>query len=221
MEHYITNIHICWKVLFDKHKVLLDEIFEIIKGSEPIRVFPPKDKIFKVFEMDVKDIKLVFLGQDSYHGLGQANGLSFSVEKNIKIPPSLMNIYKELKNTYPDRNYIFENGDISRWFYEEKIFLLNCGLCVYEGKPGSFLKKWTQFTDDVIQFISKNNKECVFLLLGNFAKEKKKFIENNEFNEKIIEGVHPSPLSANRGFIGSKIFNKIDEKIGYCINWNI
>jgi len=218
MEEYISKINECWKPLFIKHTSLINDILKTIDNSEPIPVYPPKNLIFKVFEMDVKDIKLVFLGQDSYHGSGQANGLAFSVEKEIKIPPSLVNIYKELNNTYPERNYIFEHGDLSRWFYEEKIFLLNCGLCVYESKPGSFLKKWTPFTDDVIQFISDNNDSCIFLLLGNFSKEKGKFIQNKD---RIIEGVHPSPLSANRGFIGSKIFKEIDEKMGTEINWNI
>jgi len=218
MDTYISNIHPTWLPIFNIHRELLENIFIQIDNSEQISVYPSKDKIFRVFEMSVIDIKLVFLGQDSYHGPGQANGLSFAVEKNVKIPPSLVNIYKELKNTYPDREFNLTHGDLSRWFYEEKIFLLNCGLCVAQGSPGSFLSKWTAFTDDVIKFISEQNETCIFLLLGNFAIRKMNFIEDKE---RCITGVHPSPLSANRGFFGSKIFKKIDEKLGYDVNWNI
>ena len=218
METYIENIHPCWMPIFNKHKKLIEDIFQKISISEPINVFPPKDKIFRVFEMDVQDIKLVFLGQDSYHGIGQANGLSFSVDKHIKTPPSLNNIYKELKNTYPDKDFNFNHGDLSRWYYEEKIFLLNCGLCVFEGKPGTFLSNWTPFTDDIIQFISENNSTCIFLLLGNYAIKKMDFVKDKS---RCINGVHPSPLSAHKGFLGSKIFKKIDEKLGYEMNWMI
>jgi uracil-DNA glycosylase len=217
---YFSNIHPSWMPIFNKHLDLIQSIFQEINDSYPINVYPSKDKIFRVFEMNVLDIKLVLLGQDSYHGFGQANGLAFSVDRNVKIPPSLNNIYKELKNTYPDKEFNFNHGDLSRWFNEEKIFLLNCGLCVYEGKPCSFLDKWTPFTNDIIQFISENNNNCVFLLLGNYAIKKMEFIKDTHKN-RCITGVHPSPLSAYRGFLGSKIFNKVDEKIGYEINWII
>jgi uracil-DNA glycosylase len=216
--NFYENIHSSWIPIFNRHLELIQNIFERIDESDPIKVYPQKDKIFRVFEMSVYDIKLVFLGQDSYHGFGQANGLSFSVDKNIRIPPSLNNIYKELKNTYPEKDFNFNHGDLTRWFNEEKIFLLNCGLCVYEGKPASFLDKWTPFTNDIIQFISENNENCVFLLLGNYAIKKMDFIENKS---RCITGVHPSPLSAYRGFLGSNIFKKIDDKIGYEINWMI
>jgi len=149
----------------------------------------------------------------------QAHGLSFSVMKSHKkIPPSLKNIYKEIQNEYPDKNYIFEHGNLERWFNEEKIFLLNSALTVIEGNPGSLIKKWSKITDEIIEFISENNKNCLFLLLGNYAKEKAKFISDKD---RIIYGVHPSPLSANRGFFGSNIFKKLDEKLNYNINWNI
>ncbi len=218
MEEYLNSVHPSWIPIFNKHHDLINNIFEQINMSEPIKVFPPKDCIFKVFEMDVTEIKLVLLGQDSYHGEGQANGLAFSVNKHIKIPPSLNNIYKEIKTTYPDKDFNFNHGDISRWFYEEKIFLLNCGLTVYEGKPGTFLSKWTPFTDDIIKFIAEENTTCKFLLLGNFAIKKMDFITDKS---RCITGVHPSPLSANRGFIGSNIFKKVDALLGYDVNWNI
>jgi uracil-DNA glycosylase len=210
------NIHECWKPLFEKHKDLLDNIYKTTLEYE-LPIYPPTNLIYKVFEIDVKEIKILLLGQDPYHSVNQANGLAFSVNNNVKIPPSLKNIYKELNNTYPN-TYQFNHGNLERWFNEEKIFLLNSSLTVLEGKPGIFMKKWQPFTDDVIKFINDNNKNCIFLLLGNFAKEKSKFINNKD---RIIAGVHPSPLSANRGFLGSKIFKIIDEKIGYQINWSI
>jgi uracil-DNA glycosylase len=217
-EEFTKNIHNCWRPVFEKHKESIEKILIQIKESEPVNIYPPKHQIFRVFEMDVKDIKIVLLGQDSYHGEGQANGLAFSVEKNIKIPPSLVNIFKEIQNTYPEKNYVFPNGDLTRWFEEEKIFLLNCGLCVYEGKPGSFLTKWIPFTDDIIKFINENNNECIFFLLGNFAKEKGKYINDKN---RIVSQSHPSPLGAYKGFMGSKIFKEIDNKLKYSVNWNI
>jgi len=152
----MDKIDISWIPLFDKHRHLINENLKIIDSN----IYPCKDKIFRVFEMNVNDIKVILLGQDPYHGANQANGLSFSVEKETKIPPSLKNIYKEIQNNYPDRNYIFKHGDISRWFIEEKIFLLNSSLTVFEGKPGSFMKRWSLFTDDVIKFIFENNKNA-------------------------------------------------------------
>lgn len=217
MEESIKNISPCWLHLFDKHKELISDIFNTSLEYQ-LPIYPPYHLIFKVFEMDVNDIKIVFLGQDCYHGPNQAMGLSFSVNNDVKIPPSLANIYKELKNTYPERNYVFENGNLEKWFTREKIFLLNCALTVLEGKPAIFMKKWQPFTEDVIKFINDNNKKCLFLLLGNFAKEKLKLIDDES---RTILGVHPSPLSAHKGFLGSKIFKKLDEKLGYDVDWTI
>lgn len=209
------SIHKSWLSLFDKHKDLINNI---LLDESLLPIYPPKKDIFKVFEMNVEDIKVVFLGQDPYHGKDQAHGLAFSVNKNIKIPPSLLNIFKEIQNEYPEKNYTFTHGNLERWFNDEKIFLLNSSLTVVESKPAIFMKKWTPFTDDVIKFISDNNKKCIFLLLGNFSKEKVKFIDTND---RCIFGVHPSPLSAYRGFFGSNIFIKLDEKIDEKINWNL
>ena len=219
-------IHESWKPLFDKHNDLIKEMTKMYddydnnnnNNETSLHIYPLKDDIFKVFEIDINDIKLILLGQDPYHGPNQAHGLAFSVKKDIPIPPSLKNIYKELKLEYPEKNYVFEHGNLDRWFYEEKIFLLNCSLTVLEGKAGIFMKKWSLFTDDVIKMIANHNKKCVFLLLGNFAKEKAKLINDKL---KYICGVHPSPLSASRGFFGSGIFKEIDEKIGYEINWSL
>jgi uracil-DNA glycosylase len=215
-----NNIHESWIPIFKKHINLIIDNIKYMEEYENanIQIYPPKEYIFKVFEMNIEDINVVLLGQDPYHGKEQANGLSFSVGKNIKIPPSLQNIYKEIKLEFPEKKYEFQHGNLERWFKDEKIFLLNTSLTVIEGKPGSFMKKWIFFTDDVIKHISENNKKCIFLLLGNYSKEKIKYIEDKE---RYITGVHPSPLSANRGFFGSEIFIKLNQRLGYEINWNI
>ena len=168
--------------------------------------------------MDVREIKVLLLGQDPYHGPGQAHGLSFSVPEGVKIPPSLRNIYKELQNEFPERNYKFDSGNLEKWFYREKIFLLNASLSVIKEKPGSQMKIWEGFTNNVIKFVSEQNKSCVFLLLGNFAKAKECLIYNKE---RIIKCVHPSPLSAHNGFFGSGIFKKVEELLGTNIDWSI
>jgi uracil-DNA glycosylase len=209
----MDNIHISWKKLFDEYIFNLDKLY----NSNEI-VYPPREQIFKVFEMDVNDIKIVFLGQDPYHNPSQAYGLSFSVQNGVVIPPSLRNIYKELKNEFPERNYIFNSGNLERWFYEEKIFLLNASLSVIKNKPGSQMKIWEEFTNDVIKYISENNNKCIFLLLGNFAKSKEKYIINKN---NIVSGVHPSPLSANNGFFYSDVFKSVEKKISEEINWSI
>jgi uracil-DNA glycosylase len=199
-------MHISWKPLFDQYKFNLSELY----NNE---VYPPQELVFRVFDMDVKEIKIVLLGQDPYHKEGQADGLSFSVSKETKIPRSLRNIFKELKHEFPERNYQFEHGNLNIWFDREKIFLLNSSLTVEQGKPSSHIKHWEQFTDKVIEYISLNNDNCVFLLLGNYAKSKSNLIENKN---NIVSAPHPSPLA--RGFIGSNVFTQIEDKIG-IINW--
>lgn len=202
----MSDIHSSWTPLFNNFK---------IKISEPH--YPKKENIFKVYEIDVKDIRVVLIGQDPYHGSGQADGLAFSVPEEKKIPPSLVNIFKELQIEFPERNYIFLSGNLKKWFYNEKIFLLNSSLTVEPQKPGSHIKLWSSFTDATIKFISDNNPNCIFLLLGNFSKSKEKFIKDKS---KIIYGVHPSPLSAYRGFFNSDIFKQVEEKLGEAINWS-
>ena len=208
----MNTYHESWKPLFDKFNIDIDEIYS---GSEV--VYPEKEHLFRVFEMDVREIKILLLGQDPYHGLDQAHGLSFSVPEGIKIPPSLRNIYKELQSEFPERNYKFHSGNLEKWFYREKIFLLNASLSVIKEKPGSQMKIWEGFTNNVIKFVSEQNKSCVFLLLGNFAKAKECLISNKE---RIIKGVHPSPLSAHNGFFGSGMFKKVEELLGSNIDWS-
>lgn len=210
MNHH--NIHICWHPLFNQYNFDLDKIY-----NKTDLVYPPRENIFKVFEIDVKNIRVLLLGQDPYHNQNQANGLSFSVNDGIVIPPSLRNIYKEIQQTFPDRNYIFKTGNLERWFKEEKIFLLNASLSVIHNKPASQMALWADFTNDVIKYISEQNDTCVFVLFGNFAKSKAQFISNKN---NIVSGVHPSPLSARRGFFGSNIFKTIEDKLGSPINWS-
>ncbi len=203
------EIHDSWTNLFNQYDINIDDIYE---GGE---VYPPKTMVFKVFQMDVKDIRIVLLGQDPYHGPNQAHGLSFSVPDGEKIPPSLKNIFKELILEFPERNYNFKSGNLEQWFTREKIFLLNSSLTVQRGKAGSDMKKWEAFTDQVIKFISEQNEDCVFLLLGNYAKSKNKFIKNKD---KIVTEVHPSPLA--RGFVGSNVFKRIENVLGKEIDWS-
>ena len=204
------EIHNSWKNLFDQYDINIDEIYEM--GE----VYPPKELVFRVFQMDVKDIRICLVGQDCYHGPNQANGLSFSVPDGEKIPPSLKNIYKELNLEFPERNYKFTTGNLEQWFNREKIFLLNSSLTVEKGKAGSHMKKWEAFTNNVIKFISEQNDECIFLLLGNYAKSKSVFIKNKS---KIVTEVHPSPLA--RGFIGSSVFKRVETVLGEQVNWSI
>lgn len=205
----MTSFHKSWFPLFEKYEFDLDSIYA--DGE----VYPPRECVFRVFEQDVKEIRILLLGQDPYHGEGQAHGLSFSVPDGEKIPPSLKNIYKELQMNFPERNYIFETGNLEKWFYREKIFLLNSSLTVKRGQAGSDMAIWEQFTDDVIQFVSEQNEQCVFLLLGNYAKSKSKFIRNKS---KIVAEVHPSPLA--RGFIGSNVFRRVESVLGEKVNWS-
>jgi uracil-DNA glycosylase len=202
-------IHDSWTKLFDQYDIDIDEIYEI--GE----VYPPKELVFRVFEMDVNEIRIVCLGQDPYHGPNQAHGLSFSVPDNQKIPPSLKNIFKELILEFPERNYDFKTGNLEQWFKREKIFLLNSSLTVQKGKAGSDMSIWEDFTNEVIKFISEQNNECVFLLLGNYAKSKSVFIKNKS---KIVTEKHPSPLA--RGFIGSKVFERVENVLRQRVNWS-
>ncbi|AKO95213.1 uracil-DNA glycosylase [Priestia filamentosa] len=153
-----------------------------------------------------KDTKVVILGQDPYHGPGQAHGLSFSVQPGVKTPPSLMNIYKELKQDVGC--YIPNNGYLVKWA-EQGVLMLNTVLTVREGKPNSHKGKgWENFTNKIIEKLSEREKPMVFLLWGNNARQKKALIKDHHL---ILEGPHPSPLSANRGFFGSHHFSKTNE----------
>ena len=169
-------------------------------------IFPPYENIFDALRFtDYDDVKVVILGQDPYHGLGEAHGLSFSVKENVKMPPSLQNIFKEL---YSDLGIKRTKSDLTDWS-KEGVLLLNSIMTVVKDTPLSHKNKgWEIFTDTIISKLNDRVDPVIFLLWGSFARSKKELITNKR--HKIIESVHPSPLSANRGFFGSKPFSKIN-----------
>jgi len=174
------------------------------------KCYPKGSEIFNAFDCcPINKLKVVIIGQDPYHGINQANGLCFSVNKGISHPPSLINILKEIEN---DLNFKFEsnNGDLSKWA-NQGVMLLNATLTVREALAGSHQNKgWEIFTDKVIEIISNETNNTVFLLWGSFAKKKRKLIDVSK--HKILESGHPSPLSANRGYwFGNKHFSKCNE----------
>ena len=184
-------------------------------------IFPKESEVFKAFELTPLDeIKVVIIGQDPYHKINQAHGLSFSVNHGIKTPPSLINIYKELKS---DLNIqIPKHGNLSNWS-RQGVLLLNVILTVREAWPGSHQKKgWETFTDACIKFISENTENVVFLLWGNYAKSKTELINGSK--HYILEAAHPSPL-ARGGFFGCKHFSKCNRflisKNKRPIDWNL
>lgn len=178
------------------------------KEYETKTIFPPMENIFNAFhKTSFANTKVVILGQDPYHQKGQAHGLSFSVNKGIKIPPSLQNIYKELKDDLGIK--IPNNGFLEKWA-EQGVLLLNTTLTVVEGNANSHQNiGWSNFTDYVILELNKKETPVVFILWGNNAISKEKLIKNK--SHLILKSVHPSPLSASRGFFGSRPFSKTNE----------
>ena len=170
-------------------------------------IYPDKFDIFNALHfMPYKDVKVVILGQDPYHGPNQAHGLSFSVNPGVKIPPSLLNIYKELKSDLGC--YIPNNVYLKKWA-DQGVLLLNTSLTVRAGEANSHKNiGWEIFTDKIISLVNEKEDPVVFLLWGNNAIKKKELITNKK--HLILSSVHPSPLSASRGFFGSKPFSKIN-----------
>lgn len=169
---------------------------------ENFDVYPKREDIFKAFELtDYSDVKIVILGQDPYHQRGQANGLAFSVNKGVKMPPSLRNIFKEIKE---DLGIVNTNMDLTNWA-NQGILLLNTVLTVKDSKPKSYANTyWNKFTDKVISRVSEKG-NIIFLLWGNDAINKSRLICENNY---ILTSTHPSPLSAYRGFLGCRHFSK-------------
>lgn len=159
--------------------------------------FPPKELIFSAFEQfDFRDTKVVIIGQDPYHGIGEANGLCFSVNDGVAIPPSLKNIFTEINSEY-DRILFLTSGNLERWA-KQGVLLLNAGLTVRKDEANSHKHlKWNIFTDAVIDLINQKLENVVFLLWGSFAQKKGKLIDREK--HLVLESGHPSPLSANRG----------------------
>lgn len=169
-------------------------------------VFPPKALLFRAFDLcPFEKVKVVILGQDPYHGDGQAMGLSFSVPNGIALPPSLINIFKELEDDCGIRK---QTGDLSGWA-KQGVFLLNTLLTVEKGRPMSHQGKgWEEFTDTMIRHLSQRDKPIIFVLWGKQALSKRNLIARHHI---ILQSVHPSPLSAYRGFFGSRPFSRINK----------
>ncbi|KAB1159690.1 uracil-DNA glycosylase [Tenacibaculum aiptasiae] len=198
-----------WKNILQSEfeKDYFKNLTSFVKNEYSTRVCYPKgSEVFAAFDAcSLDDLKVVILGQDPYHGKGQANGLCFSVHDQIQHPPSLINIFKEIETdlgiSYP------KSGDLSRWA-KQGVLLLNATLTVRESEAGSHQKQgWEEFTDAVIRKVSDEKKDVVFLLWGGFAKKKVKLIDTKKHH--VLTSGHPSPLSANRGYwFGNKHFSK-------------
>lgn len=219
------DIHTSWENIIEREnkKEYFKSLMIFVKFNyENKTCYPPINSIFKALKIcSFESLKVVILGQDPYHGINQADGLSFSVSKIAKHPPSLINIFKEIKN---DLNIDYPKyGNLNSWG-NQGVLLLNSTLTVEEGKPGSHQKKgWELFTDEIIQYISNNKNNVVFMLWGNYSKMKSKLID--ESKHLILTSGHPSPLSANRGFwFGNKHFSKankyLNKKKVKSIDWD-
>ena len=176
--------------------------------SEGARIYPPHASVFSAFELTpLANVKVVILGQDPYHGEGQAMGLSFSVPEHVKIPPSLKNIYKEISSDIGGT--VQQNGDLSAWA-RQGVLLLNAILTVEDAKPGAHAKiGWERLTDQIIQHISDVKQFVVFMLWGAFAGSKRPLID--ERKHLVLAASHPSPLSAYRGFFGCRHFSAAND----------
>lgn len=171
-------------------------------------IFPPRQNIFRALNLcDYDDVKVVILGQDPYHELHQANGLAFSVYPGVKVPPSLVNIYKELQS---DLNTTIPNhGDLTKWA-KQGVLLLNNVLTVEQGKANSHAGiGWETFTLNIVKALNQREKPLVFILWGNNARSKKQYIDTTR--HLVLESAHPSPLSAHRGFFGSRPFSRANQ----------
>jgi len=185
-------------------------------------IYPPMYDIYNAFKYtDYNDVKVVILGQDPYHGEGEAHGLAFSVKKGIAIPPSLRNIYKELHNSLGC--YIPNNGYLEKWA-RQGVLLLNTSLTVRKDSPNSHKNiGWEIFTDKVIKLLNQRQKRIIFMLWGSNAKNKSMLIDHSR--HMVLTSVHPSPLSASRGFFGCNHFKIANEELGKMgltpIDWQI
>lgn len=172
-------------------------------------IYPPPEKILRALTLAPQNIRVVILGQDPYHGENEANGLAFAVNSGIKIPPSLRNIFKEVTTEYPE--VIFQQPDYTLESWQKQgILLLNSSLTVIKDRANSLAKiGWHSITDALISYLNQTSTGCVFLLWGNFAREKRSLITNSA--HLVLEAVHPSPLSATRGFFGCNHFRLANE----------
>ncbi len=200
-----------WKSLLadEFEKDYFNELTEFVRDEYKTHtIYPPAKLIFNAFDQcSFDNLKVVIIGQDPYHGPNQAHGLCFSVNDGVAFPPSLRNIFKEIKNDLGKE--IPESGNLSHWG-EQGVLLINATLTVRANQAGSHQKKgWEQFTDAVIHKINEQKQNIVFILWGNFAIKKGLFIDQNK--HLVLSSVHPSPLSASRGFFGNKHFSRTND----------
>lgn len=190
----------------DYFRELTSFVREEYRGATPI--YPPAKLIFNAFDhCPFRDVKVVILGQDPYHGPGQANGLCFSVNKGIQFPPSLMNIFKEIADD--TGKPIPTDGDLTRWS-DQGVLLLNATLTVRAASAGSHQNKgWERFTDAVIRILAEKRENIVFILWGSYAQKKGAFIDRNK--HLVLASPHPSPLSAYHGFFGNHHFTRAND----------
>lgn len=222
-----VQIHPSWKnVLKDEFdKTYFQQIVTFLKTEKSLGkiIYPPGPLIFNAFNQTPFDkVKVVILGQDPYHGAGQAHGLSFSVPNGIKPPPSLVNIFKETR-TDIGIEMPASYGNLTSWA-NQGVLLLNAALTVRAGEPFSHAKYgWADFTDAVIKKISDEKQHIVFLLWGKFAQEKQALID--ETKHYVLKAAHPSPFSADKGFFGCKHFSKTNQLLmqnGYePVDWKL
>jgi uracil-DNA glycosylase len=214
-----------WKAIIDKEigQAYFKQLEQFLnQAMASSTVFPPKENIFAAFNYTpLNQLKAVIIGQDPYHSEGQANGLSFSVNKGAKIPPSLRNIFKELKSDLGIE--IPMHGDLTAWA-KQGVLLLNATLTVRAGDAGSHQKKgWEIFTDNIIKSISEQKENVVFILWGNYAKTKVDLIHTNK--HCVLTAAHPSPLARNQFFIDNQHFSKtnayLESKGIETIDWHL
>lgn len=207
-----VNIEKSWLKLLAKeiNKQYFKDLIYFVKNQYNNKIcYPPENLIFSCFNnCKLDNLKVVIIGQDPYHGQDQANGLCFSVDSKVVNPPSLNNIFKEISDDLNCK--IRKNGDLIDWA-NQGVLLLNSVMSVEKGFPGSHSNKgWEKFTDTVIELVSKNKSNIVFILWGGYAKKKEKLI--NKQKHLILKSGHPSPLSANRGYwFGNKHFSKCND----------
>lgn len=221
-----VKIEKSWKEVLKEEfdKSYFQQIVTFIKMEKAAGkiIYPPGQLIFNAFyKTPFDEVKVVLLGQDPYHNKGQAHGLSFSVPRGVPLPPSLINIFKELKADIGIE--IPDNGDLENWA-TQGVLLLNASLSVRQNEPGSHSKiGWLQFTDNVIEKLSEQKKGIVFLLWGKFAQDKQSIID--ETKHFVLKAAHPSPFSADKGFFGCRHFSKTNELLTAQnkkpINWKL
>lgn len=204
-----VKIDASWKEMLkeefekDYFRRLTDFVRNEYAGTTPI--YPPARLIFNAFDhCPFNEVKVVILGQDPYHGAGQANGLCFSVNKGVKFPPSLQNIFKEIESD--TGSPVPQDGDLTRWS-DQGVLLLNATLTVREAQAGSHQKRgWEEFTDAAIRALAERRENIVFILWGSYAQKKGAFIDRNR--HLVLSSPHPSPLSAYQGFFGNRHFSR-------------